>query len=74
MPNPKKNQVIKQMQVPSAKQKLQSFLGTFNYLCQFVPSMSDITTPLMRLLLRGILFNGQNPIRFISEVEGQHQQ
>ena len=50
MPDPKKIQVIKQMQVPSTKQELQPFIGVINYLNQFVPLMSDLTTPLRKLL------------------------
>ena len=56
MPDPRKIQVIKQMQAPSTKQELQSFISMINYLSQFVPSMSDITTPLRKLLKRDVLF------------------
>ena len=56
MPDPKKVQAIKQMQAPSTKQELQSFIGMVNYLSQFVPSMSDLTTPIRKLLKRDVLF------------------
>ena len=56
MPDPKKVQVIKQMQAPSTKQELQSFIIMINYLSQFVPPMSDLTTPLRKLLKRDVLF------------------
>ena len=56
MPDPKKVQAIKQMQVPSTKQGLQSFIGMINYLSQFVLSISDLTTPLRKLLKTDALF------------------
>ena len=56
MPDPKKIQVIKQMQAPSTKQELQSFISMINYLSQFVPSMSDLTTHLRKLLKRDVPF------------------
>ena len=56
MPDPKKVQAIKQMQAPSTKQELQSFISMINYLCQFVLSMSDVTIPLRKLLKRDFLF------------------
>ena len=49
MPDPKKVQAIKQMQAPSTKKELQSFISMINYLSQFVPFMSDLTTPLRNL-------------------------
>ena len=40
------------MQAPSTKEDLQSSTGIINYLSQFAPSMSDLTTPLRKLLLK----------------------
>ena len=56
MPDPKKVQVIKQMQAPSTKQELQSFISMINYLSQFIPFTSDLTTPLRKLLKRDVPF------------------
>ena len=56
MPYPKKVQAIKQMQTPLTKQGLQSFLYMENYLNQFIPYMSDLTTPLRKLLKTDVLF------------------
>ena len=56
MPDPKKIHAITQMQEPSTKQELQSFISIINHLSQFVPSMSDLTTPLRKLLKRDVLF------------------
>ena len=36
--------------------KFMSFIGMINYLSQFVPSMSDLTTGLRKLLKRDVLF------------------
>ena len=56
MPDPKKIQVIKQMQAPSTNQELQLFISIINYLSQFVPPMSGLTTPLRKLLKRDVFF------------------
>ena len=44
------------MQAPSVKQELHSFLGMINYLSQFIPSMSDLTSNLSKLLNKDVLF------------------
>ena len=60
MPDPKTLHAIKQMQAPSTKQELQSFISMINYLSQFVPSMSDLTTSFRKLLKRDVLFKWTN--------------
>ena len=63
------------MQAPSTKQELQSFLSMVNYLSQFVPSMSGLTTPLRKLQVRDVLFSMDRILgRSISEAEEQQQQ
>ena len=54
--DPKKVEAITKMQVPSTKQELHSFLGMINYLIQFIPSMSDLTSNLRKLLKKDVLF------------------
>ena len=44
------------MQAPSTKQELYSFLGMINYLSQFIPSMSDLTFNLKKILKKNVLF------------------
>ena len=46
----------KEMQAPSTKQELHSFLGMIRYLSQFIPSMSDLTSNLRKLLKKDVLF------------------
>ena len=53
-PDPKK--AIKKMQALSTKQELHSFLGMIDYLSQFIPSMSDLTSNLRKLLKKDIIF------------------
>ena len=54
----KKIQVMKHMQAPTSKQELNSFLGLVKYLSQFIPTMSDLTSYLWKLLKNKILFHG----------------
>ena len=44
------------MKAPSTKQELHSFLGIINYLSQFIPSMSYLTSNLRKLLKKDVLF------------------
>ena len=48
-PDQKKIQAVTQMQVSSTKQEFNYFLGMVNYLSQFIPAMSDLTSNLRRL-------------------------
>ena len=49
-PDPCKVDVIQQWPTPTCVLKLQSFLGSVNYLCKFVPYLSDLHQPLQELL------------------------
>ena len=44
------------MQASSTKQELYSFLGIINYLSQFIPSMSDLSSNLRKLLKKNVIF------------------
>ena len=54
-PDPHKLDVIKQWPIPTNVTELQSFLGSMNYLCKFIPYLLDLRQPLQELLK----FNGE---------------
>lgn len=47
---------IKELGNPKDKKDLQKFLGVVNYLRSFVPSLSEVTSPLRELLKKNVLF------------------
>ena len=49
-PDPHKVDVIKQWPTSTNVTELQSFLGSVNYLCKFIPYLSDLRQPLQGLL------------------------
>ena len=49
-PDPHKVDVIKQWPTLTNVTELQSFLGSVNYLCKFIPYLSDLRQPLQELL------------------------
>ena len=49
-PDPHKVNLIKQWPTPMNVTELQNFLGSVNYLCQFIPYLSDLRQPLRGLL------------------------
>ena len=49
-PDPCKVDVIQQWPTPTCVLQLQSFLGSVNYLCKFIPYLSDLGQPLQELL------------------------
>jgi len=49
-PDPDKVSVLKQMNPPTTKQELQTFLGLANYMAPFIPSLSTLTAPLRELV------------------------
>ena len=49
-PDPHKVDVIKQWPTPTNVTELQSFLGSVNYLCKFIPYLSDLRQPSQGLL------------------------
>ena len=65
-PDPKRIQVIEQIQEPSTKQELNSFLGMVNYSNQFILAVCDLTFNVRTFLKKDILFNGQIAMRRIS--------
>ena len=55
-PDPSKVDGIKEMEPPSTKQELQSFIGMVNYFSCYIPHMSDLTSNLRNLLKKDCLF------------------
>ena len=55
-PDPQKVEDIKNMPRPTDKTGVQRILGTLNYLCKFIPNMSELTAPLRTLLVKGVEF------------------
>ena len=49
-PDPHKVDIIKQWPTPTNVTELQSFLGSVNYLCKFIPYLLDLRQPLQGLL------------------------
>ena len=49
-PDPHKVDVIQQWPTPTCVSELQSFLGSVNYLCKFIPYLLDLCQPLQELL------------------------
>ena len=49
-PDPHKVDVILQWPTSTCVTELQSFLGSVNYLCKFIPYLSDLRQPLQELL------------------------
>ena len=54
-PDPEKVKAINEMPVPQNREELQRFLGMTNYLCKFISSYSEITSPLRKLMETDIL-------------------
>lgn len=59
-PDPEKIEVIRQFPEPENKKNLQKMLGMINYLRQFIPNLSEITSPLRELLKKDIEFQWTN--------------
>ena len=49
-PDPHKVDVIQNWPIPTNTTELQSFLGSVNYLCKFIPYLSHLCQPLQELL------------------------
>lgn len=53
-PDPDKVEVISKFKTPECKQEVQRLLGMLNYLRDFIPDMSGITSPIRDLLKKGV--------------------
>lgn len=52
-PSEDKVQAIRKAPTPRDVSQLRSFLGAVNYYCKFLPNLSDMLSPLYRLLQQG---------------------
>ncbi|CAI6350058.1 unnamed protein product [Macrosiphum euphorbiae] len=55
-PDSERIRVIRELNEPSNKKELQSFLGMVNYLRGFIPNLSEIVTPFRLLLKKNVLW------------------
>ena len=53
-PDPKREEVIKSIQVPNNMTKLQAFLGLANYYGIYIPNMQNLRAPLNNFLKKGV--------------------
>ena len=53
-PDPEIVRAVKEMPPPTNVKELQTLLGYVQYLAKFIENMSDITSPLRQLLVKGI--------------------
>jgi len=51
---------IKELKIPSNKKKLQQILGVINYLRQFIPNLSELSSPFRELLKKNVLWQWTN--------------
>jgi hypothetical protein len=60
-PDPEKVAAIRDMPHPSNKAELQSVLGMMTYLSMFAPNVSNITSPMRKLLTQNVQFVWDEP-------------
>ena len=49
------------MQPPQNKAELETILGMVNYMSKFAPNLSEITSPLRKLLVKDVHFAWDQP-------------
>lgn len=54
--NPNRMQAIQALKPPKNKKELQIMLGFINYVRNYIPNLSDISTPLRELLKKSVVF------------------
>lgn len=61
---------IRELKYPHDRKALQSFLGTVNYLRQFIPKLSQMVEPLRELLRKGTIFQWtENHSRVVESIK-----
>ncbi|KAL5573345.1 hypothetical protein UlMin_022942 [Ulmus minor] len=63
---------VKEMPSPTNLDQLRSLIGKISYLRRFIPGLAELTSPMMKLLKKGAIFNWdsecENGLRRIKEV------
>lgn len=54
--NPSRTQAIQALNPPKNKKELQTMLGFINYVRNYIPNLSDISTPIRELLKKSVVF------------------
>lgn len=60
-PDPSNARAVTDMQPPQNKTELETILGMVNYLSKFAPNLSEITSPLRKLLVKDVHFPWDQP-------------
>lgn len=55
--DPEKVEAISRLRTPSNKQQLQRVLGMITYLGKFIPNLSELTSPLRKLLVKDVTWD-----------------
>jgi hypothetical protein len=55
--DPKITQAIAKLPPPSSKKSMQSFLGQINFVRRFVPSFSEMVSPLQKLIKKDVQYH-----------------
>lgn len=70
MPDDRKINSIKSMEIPKDKTELQRFLGMVNYIGRFVPNLSNLNSPLRKLLKKDVVFSwDENHTNYFNELK-----
>ncbi len=60
-PDPAKVSAVKDMLPPTSKAELETILGMVTYLSRFAPNLSEITSPLRKVLAKAVDFSWDKP-------------
>ena len=58
VPDPEKIETIQKLENPTNKQELHRMLGMVNHLRHFIPNMSELVSPIRKLLRKMFCGNG----------------
>ncbi|MCG7879449.1 MAG: RNase H-like domain-containing protein, partial [Candidatus Thiodiazotropha endolucinida] len=60
-PSPNKVSAVSNMDPPTNRAELETFLGMINYLSKFCPNLEEISSPLRKLLVKDVEFTWDTP-------------
>ena len=60
-PDPAKVHAVNDMEPPQNKAELETVLGMVNYLSKFGPNLSEITSPMRKLLVKDVEWSWEYP-------------